>query len=120
MITSKELENELARCFGTEQYWRLPMPKLIYTDGVKLFVEKAGCYWMLNDIGLFLKDRPELKNQYFLTITLWVKEDKRADLIFDDGNGNVLYKRHYKFTDCPVGKWQFFYSSDVLMLPGEY
>lgn len=119
-ITSSELENELAQCIGTEQYWRMPVPKLIYTDGVKLFAEKAGAYWLLVDIGLFLKDRVELRNQYFLNITLEVKEDNKAELVFDDGNDNVLYKTHYGFTDCPVGKWQFFYCSNVLMLPSEY
>lgn len=120
MITAKELENQLGQFIGAERYYRLPLPKLIYTEGVKFFAEKAGCYWLLVDIGLFLKDRPELKNQYFLNITLDVQENNRADLIFDDGNDNVLFKRNYKFTDCPIGKWQLFYTSDVLMLPSEY
>lgn len=47
MITAKELENQLGQFIGAERYYRLPLPKLIYTEGVKFFAEKAGCHWLL-------------------------------------------------------------------------
>lgn len=119
MIDSKELSSLLSQCIGTERYYCMPVPRLLYTDGVKLFVDKAGAYWLLVDIGLFLHDRPNLRSQYFLDIQLKVTEDNKGKLVFDDGNGNVLFERSYKYI-VPVGEWHFFYTSDVLMLPSEY
>lgn len=40
-IKPEELRVCLSQCIGTENYWRLSLPKLIYTDGVKMFAEKA-------------------------------------------------------------------------------
>lgn len=116
-MNAEQLKNELSKHYGTKQYFRM-FPKLIYTEGVKDFAEKAGGYWLLTDIALFLMDK-KLRSEYFLSIKLSVK-DRAAVLTFDDGNGEMLLKKDYKYTDCPEGEWEMFYTSDVLMLPSEY
>jgi len=118
MITSKELERELAQCIGTEHYYKLRIPKITYTDGVKVFAEKAEAMWLVVDIGLYLF-KPKLNRDPFLSITLKVKDNK-GELVFDDGNDNVLYTKTYGYTDCPEGEWKFFYCDGVLMVPSEY
>lgn len=119
MISSEGLKKELAQCYGTQNYYRYVPFSLMYTDGVKLFVEKAEAYWLLSDIAINLVYGKELQNEYFLCITLKVKDNK-ADLIFDDGNGNVLLSKHYKYTDCPEGDWKFYFTDNVLLIPNEY
>ena len=118
-METKELENKLEGFIGTESYHKMFPFKTVFTDGVKCFADEAGAYWLLTDINLFLH-KSELGKQDFLCITLQVGDNNKADLVFDDGNDNVLFKRHYRFTDCPKGEWKFFYMDNVLMLPSEY
>lgn len=101
-MESKQLELNLEGFIGTESYHRIFPFKTVFTDGVKYFAENAGAFWLLTDINLFLH-KSELSKQDFLCIKLVVGENRKADLIFDDGNENVLFKRHYRFTDCPAG-----------------
>lgn len=114
--SSEELKSNLEQFFGTENYFKNPLIKYTYTDGVKYFAEQAGAYWLLQEInGLYVN----LGSPYFINIV--VKSNKnKADIIVDDGNGNVLKKKHIGFTDLPKGEWQFFLQSNVLMLPSEY
>lgn len=118
-MESEKLRRSLEGFIGTEAYHKIFPFKTVFTDGVKYFAEQAGAFWLITDINLFLH-KSELGKQDFLSIKLVVQENKRADLIFDDGNDNVLFKRHYRFTDCPAGEWKFFYMDGVLMLPSEY
>lgn len=118
MISAQQLQSELDQCTGTEHYYRGPLNRYKFTDGVHIFADKAGAVWLLTDIALFLS-KSELQNQEFLCIVLKVK-DQKADLIFEDGNDKVLFKRHYSFTDCPEGDWKLYFIDNVLLLPSEY
>lgn len=119
MISGEELKDLLDGCYGSENYYRLnPISKMIITDGVKLFAEKANAYWLLSDISIDTVFRKNLRVP-FLGISLKV-EKGRGKLEYDDGNGKILYKHSYAHTDCPEGKWEFFLIDNVLMLPSEY
>lgn len=119
MISAKELKQAVAQCTGTDKYYKAAMfPKSRYTDGVKLFYEKAESYWLVNDILLYV-NYSKLDKEEFLCIKMRVNDGK-GDLIFDDGNGNVLEKQHYNFCDLPDGEWKFYYIDGVLLLPSEY
>jgi len=115
-ITAEELKSNLEQFFGTENYFKNPLMKYTYTDGVRYFAEKAGAYWLLQEInGMYVN----LGCPYFLNIV--VKSNKnKADIIVDDGNYNVLKKKHIGFTDLPEGEWQFFLINNTLMIPSEY
>ena len=103
---------------GTENYFYNPLYRwLKYTDGVKFFLGKAGCYWFLDIIGTELMEHT--REEDFIHIKLEVSNDK-AKIIADDGNGNVLYKKSISFTDCPEGFYSFYLTNSVLMLPSEY
>lgn len=123
-ISSDELKELLAYATGTENYWthNLFGRKMLITDGVKLFADKAEAYWFLDEILLnktsFMNKAP---NEYFFSIILKSK-NSRAQILFTDGNGNKVLEKRIKFTDCPEGDWKFFYDieSNVMLLPSEY
>ena len=114
-LSTKELQASLEQFYGSENFYKNPLVKYKYTDGVKYFVERAGAYWLLQEINGLTVKLPG----YFFNIKV-ISKDNKADIIIDDGNDNILKKKHIRFTDLPQGKWQFFLTDNVLMLPNEY
>lgn len=121
-ITAQDLTNELSIFTGTEHWYRHPFGKgCTYTDGVKHFAEAAGAYWFLDIV--FTELVPLMRAEGFLVITMTVANGQ-ASIVATDGNGDdgehVKWQRQISYTDCPPGKWQFFFVDDVLLLPSEY
>lgn len=113
-----ELTEAMNQCYGTEVYYIHPLfPNFRYTEGVKVFCEKAEAYWFLTDT--FIKLQRFFKGESFVSIHLRVKGDK-ADLIFCDGDDKELKRQHYNYTDCPEGDWHFFFIDGVLLWHMEY
>ena len=46
--------------------------------------------------------------------------ENEAWIVVTDGNEKELFKKVIKYTDCPDGDWNFFFTGSVLMLPSEY
>jgi hypothetical protein len=113
--TTKELQEGLEQFYGSGNFYINPLVKYKYTDGVKYFAENAGAYWLLQEINGLTVRLPG----YFFNIRV-ISKDNKADIIIDDGNDNILKKKHIGFTDLPAGEWQFFLTDNVLMLPNEY
>ena len=112
------LTEAMNQCYGTEVYYTHPLfPNFYYTEGVKVFCEKANAYWFLTDT--FIKLQKSFKDSSFVSIHLRVKDDK-ADLVFCDGDDKELMRQHYKYTDCPEGDWHFFFIDGVLLWHMEY
>lgn len=85
------------------------------TDGV-IYTMKNGYSWFITDAISIL--RLKLKGQEFVSVKLKVNNEE-AVVIYDDGNGNVLHKQEYKYTDAKKDV-TLFYTNDVLMLSNEY
>lgn len=120
MTEPDQLRHELRYFTGTENWYRCAAnPNIIYTDGVKFFVDEAGAYWLLD----ILATQPEILStmrEGFASISLFVRPGNTASLICDDGNGNVTYQREIEYTDCPEGAWNFYFADNVILLPSEY
>ena len=117
-IDSNQVRQDLAQFSGTETWYRHPLnPKLLYTDGVQFFAEQAESYWFLDIVAteIFRLQQAEP----FMVITLSV-DDGEADISTDDGDGNIIYRRHIHFTDAPMGEWRFYLTDNVILLPSEY
>ncbi len=117
-----ELLRELAQFHGSTCLYYHPFFKSMnYTEGAQYVFNHCQSVWLCVDIMTYLK--VHCKGQEFVVVTLKVKEKedktKKADLIFDDGNSNVIFKHHYNFTDFPLDKIQFFYENNILYLPSE-
>jgi hypothetical protein len=116
MIKSKELEWIMSNCYGTEKWYRyFPNNKFLYTDGVKTFCENAEDYWFITEVFLMCCKLPEYE---LYEITLDVK-DSKAEILVKNGP-KVIKRRNIEFTDCPEGRWVFFYTDHVFMWHDEY
>ena len=110
---------DLSGFFGTDEWHRHWLGKMLYTDGVKYFAEEAGggAYWFLDIIATEVL--PLQEKEEFIHIAMTVNDGK-ALITAGDGNGNKLWQRALDFTDCPEGTWEFYLTDNVLLLPSEY
>lgn len=115
---SYELERTMANCYGTENYYTDRHLDFKYTDGVKTFCETAMAYWLLDLVNSVVKTKPAM-NEDLIVITLTVKDNHKATITFEDSE-NIIYKQIIPFTDCPKGKWLFYYENNVFFWNGEY
>lgn len=123
-ITSEELKNIMSDCYGTESYTRYGIVnKILLTDGVVMFAEKAGCFWFLDEltISLLPKALKRAEDETLFAIRLEVKDEK-AKIIITDGDENILVEKKITYTDCPTGIWDFCYdsNSNVMLYYLEY
>ena len=117
--------SDLAGFIGSETFYRHSLNrKILYTDGVKFFAERAGAYWFL-DVLAFELERLR-REEEFMSIKLDVAFSKpTAKIVVDDGNGNILHTKDVEFTDAPSGEWKFYMTAaedgqSVVMLPSGY
>lgn len=106
---------ELGGFIGTQEYHRV-LGALV-TDGVN-YVMKNGYAWFVTDALAVIVGKPRLRAQPFLSVKLRQKRSE-ANLIIDDGNGNVLYRQHYGFTDAKRDL-TLFWEEGVLLLASEH
>lgn len=112
--------DELARFKGTANWYRHPLARaVLYTDGVKFIAERAGGFWLVDEIALSQISEPALKGEEFQVWTLIV-ENTAAILRCDDGNDRQLLDKGIGYTDFPEQGIKLYFTDVVIMLPGEY
>lgn len=121
MENKKITDSDLAQFTGTENYYRYQ--SLLLTDGAYYLAEKAGCFWLMDFIWSHAMENRWFGKEDFITCKLTVR-DNAGDVVFDDGNGNILVTQHVPFTDFPMDEIQLYIvrgeRNFVIMLPGEY
>lgn len=118
IITTEEFKSNIEQFIGTNNHYASWLMKYRYTDGVRYFAQEAGAYWLLNEINFIYVDLARKGKAEFLNIVVKCK-NKKADILVDDGNGNLLKKKHISWTDLPEGEWQFYLYDNTLLLPSE-
>lgn len=119
--TESNLASDLAQFTGTENYYRHWLG-LKYTDGVKYLAEKAHAYWL---VDLVASHQPVVVRKYgYGGLQVWhLKQTASGFKVYaEDGNGNHLKTKLFKYTDFPVELFPFklYVKNGVLMLPSEY
>lgn len=115
---TKILEQAMANCYGTENYYVAGHLAFKYTDGVKTFCETAAVYWLLDLVNSIVITKPSMDND-LIVITLTVNDNHQATITFEDSE-KVIHKQDIPYTDCPSGEWKFFYDNNVFFWNGEY
>lgn len=119
-MNTEEITSYLAHFTGTENYYRV-YPKLVITDGVRYLANAANCYWLVSAIYSYLPRKAVIEE--FVVATLSVTET-RAELVIDDGNGNLIAKQAIEYTDFPLTKIKLYcvHENDfwVMLLTSEY
>ncbi|GAH14183.1 unnamed protein product, partial [marine sediment metagenome] len=52
-IKAKKLLAELGMFIGTEKWYKHPMSKLTYTDGIRYLAKEAGAYWLIDIVSSY-------------------------------------------------------------------
>ena len=118
-IKTEELEKELRHYTGTEAYHKLGFGRIVATDGVKAFCEKAEAFWLFTDIEAYYMCN-KVDDEFKLWI-LDVKEDGTAVLTCqEDSDTEVLVEQKYNSVSIPFGTWKFYIINKVMLLTNEY
>lgn len=124
-VEVNEIEQNLKHFTGTEMYHYIPILRTRFTDGLKYLATTADCYWLISDASVIAKS---LKNRSkWVTIDFKrLSADKQdytgyeAEIVYSDGNDNILETHRYNATDFPLDELRLFFVNDTLMLPSEY
>ena len=112
------LKAELAQFTGTIDYHKHWL-KLIYTDGVKYLVEKAGAYWLLDSIALYqekcLTD-PMLREIQFWRLKV---QDESGVLTCERDKDDIFLTEEIIYTDFPLDEITLYLENGILCLPSE-
>lgn len=112
---------DLVAFTGTENWYRHPIVKsTLYTDGIKYVAERAGAYWLIDEIA-FNQKHHLIKNEEFQVWTLNVDLIKSTAIITcDNGNNKILYTKQLDYTDFPMEEIKIYVTNNVILLPSEY
>jgi hypothetical protein len=111
---------ELAQFTGSEQWYRHGLVRnILFTEGAKYLADKAGAYWLLDEIALAQRYDRAVAAEEFQLWKLSVGPDRTAVLVCD-GNGNIVWKKELSFTDFPLEEIKLYYTNNTILLPSEY
>jgi hypothetical protein len=112
---------ELSHFRGTEHWYRHALNReVLFTDGAKYVADRVGAYWLLDEIALIQRYDEHVGGEGFQVWKLNVNIDETAELICEDGNENVVYKKDIPFTDFPREGITFWFTDNTILLPSEY
>lgn len=118
---SKLTMAELRQFTGTETWFKHGVIRSItFTEGVKYVADKAGAYWLIDEIALPQRFEARVKAEEFQVWKLTLGEGHSAVLTCDDGNNRVVYRKEITFTDFPLQEIRFYFANNVILLPSEY
>jgi hypothetical protein len=113
-------EADLAHFTGSEQWYRHSLVrKVLYTDGAHYVAERAGAYWLIDEIA-FGQSVPVVAAAEFQVWRLSVHADRTAVLTCDPGNHRVVFTKEIAFTDFPLDDIRFYFTDNTILLPSEY
>lgn len=125
--TVKELQEELACEIGTASYYRAPLGRLVYTDGVKHLAETVEAYWLIDLVESYIrKISTNMRIWHFSIIRLNVGlpdffGDRKCEFdIREDDGIEPFIVQELDYTDFPEGVFELYFSEGVLMLKTEY
>jgi hypothetical protein len=103
MSETKLTRAELPQYSGSEQWHRHGLVgNILFTDGAKYVADKAGAYWLLDEIALAQRFEKSVAAEEFQLWRLTVKLDHTAVLAREDGNGVAVLSKPIPFTDFPL------------------
>ena len=124
-IKPKEILEGLQHFRGSEICYQIPLTMTRFTEGLKYLAYTAECYWLITDVSIFAKSL--LEQSRFITIVFKrLPEEKQdysgyeAELVYSDGDNNILETHRYHVTDFPLEELPLYFVGNTLMPPNEY
>ena len=114
------LKLNLRHFTGTEQYHRFHS-RAVLTDGALYLAEVARCFWLMD---VFASHLSEIATDHGLACLKLKLVGEGAQVVIDDGNGNIFAEQVIEFTDFPLEEITLFacWTGEywVVMLTSEY
>lgn len=122
MSNDKLTEAELNQFTGSEHWYRHPLVRsILFTDGAKYLADKAGAYWLLDEIALAQRGEKAVAAEEFQVWKLTVDLDRHsARLTCDDGNGRIVFEKAIEYTDFPLAEISLWFTNNTIYLPSEH
>jgi hypothetical protein len=118
---SKLTQSDLDQFTGSENWYRHGINrKVLFTDGAKFLADRAGAYWLLDEVALIQPYDKRVAAEEFQVWKLMVRPDRKATLTCDDGNGTIVFSKEIEFTDFPLDEVMLYFTNKVIHLPSEY
>jgi hypothetical protein len=107
---------------GSEHWYRHGMVRnVLFTDGAKYVADKAGAYWLLDEIAFAQRGEKSVAAEEFQVWKLTVDLGKSSGtLICEDGNGNAVFEKPIPFTDFPLPELSLWFTNNTIYLPSEH
>ncbi len=104
---------------GSENLYRHPLTKMVFTDGVKDMADTCGAYWLIDLVFSY-----QIQKQVRLeTFQVWaLKRVKNAVFTIQatDGNDNHVVSQQIPYSDFKYDTATLWLVDGVLLLPSEY
>lgn len=94
--------HELAQFTGTSNWYRHGLVRtVLFTDGARYVADRAGAYWLLDEIALAQVGERKVARE---AIQLWrlAVAGTVGTLTCEDGNGHVVLTQPIPFTEFPT------------------
>lgn len=110
---------------GSEVFYQIPLLRTRFTDGIKYLADAAECFWLVTDSSVVAKSLRERSSWVTIDFKRLPKDEREtsgyeAEIIYSDGNDNILERHGYNVTDFPLDELRLFFVNGTLMLPSEY
>jgi hypothetical protein len=106
---------------GTEHWYRHWLTRdFTYTEGIKFLAEKAGAFWLIDEIALAQKEKQVAAEEFQVWILSRNATGSGAVLRCEDGNYNRVYAKRIAFTDFPLQEIKLYFANSTLYLPSEH
>jgi hypothetical protein len=115
----KNANNELKEYTGTENWFRHPLSRYLYTDGVCAMAEMFQAYWLI-DLVFSHQLTASVKKEAFQKWVLQRLTGNRFVAVADDGNGREIARQEIPFSDFNADQVTLYFTDGVLLLPSEY
>jgi hypothetical protein len=112
--------DDLRQFTGSTYWYRHGLVRsVVYTEGVQFMAEKAGAYWLIDEIAIAQAFEQRVKAEEFQVWKLNVI-NSTATLSCEDGNGRAVFSKHIDFTDFPLDAIELWVEANVILLPSEH
>jgi len=112
---------ELAQFTGSENWYRHGLVRsILFTDGAKHLADRAGAYWLIDEIALAQKYERAVAAEEFQLWKLTVNPDHTAILACENGNCEIVLSKEIPFTDFPLPEISLYFCNSTILLPSEY
>jgi hypothetical protein len=114
--------DELNQFTGSEHWYRHGLARdILFTDGAKYVADKAGAYWLLDEIALAQRGIAAVRAEEFQVWKLTVDTEKcTATLACEDGNNRTVFEKAIPFTDFPLPEIALWFANNTIYLPSEH